>query len=50
MTWVGQNHKYTVYIRYFKLEITKYTEYIYVYTRCWPTLLMTPLELGRQAF
>jgi hypothetical protein len=41
MTRVGQNHIYTVYIRYFGFEITKSTVYIYVYIRFWPTLLMT---------
>jgi len=37
---VDQNHIYTEYIRYFGLEITKYTVYIYVYIRFWPTLIM----------
>jgi hypothetical protein len=46
---VGHNHKYiglarTIYIRctygIFGLEITKYTVYIYVYIRFWPTLLI----------
>ena len=35
---VDQNHIYTEYIRYFGLEITKYTVYIYVYIRFWPPL------------
>ena len=29
LTRVGQNHIYTVYIRYFWQEITKYTVYVY---------------------
>ena len=41
---VGQNH---IYIRctygIFGLEITKYTVYIHVYIRFWPTLLIRPL-------
>ena len=35
---VGQNHIYTVYIRYFGREITKYTVIYGVYIRFWPTL------------
>jgi hypothetical protein len=35
---VGQNHKYTVHIRYFCREITKYTVIYGVYIRFWPTL------------
>jgi hypothetical protein len=58
ITRVGQNHTYTVYIRYFwlGLEITKYTGYIYVYIRFWPTLgislraiMYDPLKLTLRA-
>jgi len=37
---VGQNHIYTACIGNFGLKITKYTVYIYVYIRFWPTLRM----------
>jgi hypothetical protein len=36
---VGQNHIYTVYIRYFGREITKYSVIYGVNIRFWPTLL-----------
>jgi len=35
---VGQNHIYTVYMRYLWLGKAKYTEYINVYVQFWPTL------------
>jgi len=41
MLRVGQNHIYTVYIRYFWLGNHQiYGVYIYVYIRFWPTLQM----------
>jgi hypothetical protein len=41
MCRVGQNHIYTVYIRYFCRKIVKYTV-IYVCIRFWPILLTRP--------
>jgi hypothetical protein len=40
MCRVGQNHIYTVYIRYFGRKITKFTVIYGVYIRFWPTLYM----------
>jgi hypothetical protein len=48
MSRVGQNHIYTVYIRYYCMEVTKYT-FIYdvydVYIRFWPTLDKSDITL-----
>jgi hypothetical protein len=40
MDRVGQNHIYTVYVRYFWQENHKYTVIYGVYIRFWPTLHM----------
>ena len=40
---VGQNRIYTVHIHYFGLEFTKYTVYIHVHIRFWPTLNLSEL-------
>jgi hypothetical protein len=45
MIKVVQNHIYTVQIRYFGREITKYTVKYGAYVRFRPTLLMMPLTL-----
>ena len=41
ITRVGQNHIYTVYIRYWLRNHQIYGIYIYVYIRFWPTLIIT---------